>query len=90
MKTSRSLAFSNVYPEVRILKGFKFNEFASADSKRVTNAIFASMDSKRVSFLNMASALLTKAKFPPMLRLGHSWSRVPKRQEGIGINQTLG
>jgi hypothetical protein len=44
---SFSLAFGEGYPEVRILKDFKFNGFLNADSKRVTGAFFASADSKR-------------------------------------------
>ncbi len=52
--TSNSLAFRDAYPEVRILKDFKTNEFGSADSKRVMGAFCGSADSKGLSFLGFA------------------------------------
>ena len=48
-KTSNSLAFGERYPEVRILKDFKSNDFVSADSKRVTRLFCGSADSTGVS-----------------------------------------
>ena len=48
---SFSLAFGEGYPEVRILKDFKFKHFGSADSKRVTGAFFVSADSGRLRVL---------------------------------------
>src|SRR5882724_1434494 len=38
--------FPRLFLEVRILKDFKSSVFGSADSKRVTHAIFVSADSK--------------------------------------------